>query len=476
MNEIDWRTLAAVAGIAATHIVGAVHVIHALINVRSSQGAIAWILALVVIPYVAIPFYWITGRTRFEGYVSARRDDEGELRRQADDMRQSLQKFRIEPENAFGRAAEFLGGLPFTKGNKLEPLINGKETFPAIFEAIASAKHYILINFYIVKNDTVGLRFKNALIDRAKEGVAIYFLYDSFGSNALHKSYLSELEEHGIQCYAFGSNKKWFSRLQINFRNHRKIVVIDGSVALIGGLNIGDEYLGRDPKFGEWRDTHLLLKGPAVQAIQLVFLEDWNWATGQIVKLHWSSVSQPENQDCAIIPTGPSDEADSWQLIVAEAANSAREKLWITSPYFVPDGGVLTALQTAAIRGVDVRILIPEKPDHLIVWLAAFTYQRDILPFGINLFKYHKGFLHQKAIVIDDKLACIGTANLDNRSFRLNFEISAFSSDESFVTEVTRMLQHDFNFAHQIKHNEIEDRSFLFRIAARAARLMSPIL
>jgi cardiolipin synthase len=233
--------------------------------------------------------------------------------------------------------------------------------------------------------------------------------------------------------------------------------------------------MGRDKKFGPWRDTHLKLRGPVVQAVQLVFLEDWFWAADEIPELHWDTRPEEANQIAAIIPTGPADPADSWQLIVAEAANSSREKLWIASPYFVPDEGVLTALQTAALRGVDVRILIPEKADQLLVWLSAFTYYEQSIPFGVKLFRYHRGFLHQKVILIDNRLAAVGTANLDNRSFRLNFEITGFSTDEKFVGEVHEMLKKDFGLSRPTQIEDFTGKSFFFRAACRAARLLAPI-
>jgi cardiolipin synthase len=261
----------------------------------------------------------------------------------------------------------------------------------------------------------------------------------------------------------------------VNFRNHRKIVVSDGKTAFIGGLNVGDEYMGRDRKFGEWRDTHLKMQGPVVQAVQLVFLEDWFWASNHVPELHWDTQPEAADQVAAVIPTGPADPADSWQLVVAEAANSARKRLWIASPYFVPDEGVLTALQAAAIRGVDVRILIPERADHLLVWLSAFSYYEQSIPFGVKLFRYHRGFLHQKVMLIDDRLAAVGTANLDNRSFRLNFEITAFSADRKFVGEVEAMMVSDFIHSQEAKVGDFTGKPFLFRAACRAARLFAPI-
>jgi cardiolipin synthase len=212
-----------------------------------------------------------------------------------------------------------------------------------------------------------------------------------------------------------------------------------------------------------------------VQAVQLVFLEDWYWACREVPELSWDAAPRPADQQAAIIPTGPADPLESWQLVVAEAANTSRERLWIASPYFVPDEGILTALQTAAIRGVDVRILLPARADHLLVWLSSFTFLEQTVPFGVKLFRYRKGFLHQKVMLVDDRLACVGTANLDNRSFRLNFEISALSPDPAFVGEVKAMLARDFENATEAKVGDFTRRSFAFRAACRAARLLAPV-
>lgn len=445
-------------------------------NVRTSQGAIAWIVSLIAAPWIAIPLYWIAGRKRFSGYVHSRRTQDTDLRAAAEDMHEMLRHYELKSEGLFGRAAKLLINLPFTRGNELELLIDGQRTFDSIFESIASANDYVLINFFIVKSDRVGNRFKDALIEKANAGVRIYFIFDEVGSHKLPRRYLKEMEKAGVQCHAFGSNRFWWSRFQVNFRNHRKIVVVDGREAFIGGLNVGDEYLGRDPKFGAWRDTHLRLRGPAVQAIQLAYLEDWNWAADGFLDLHWDGHAETADQAVAILPTGPADLADSWQLIVAEAANTAADRLWIASPYFVPDGGVLTALQTAAIRGVDVRILLPEKADHMLVWLSAFSFYEETIPYGIKLMRYQRGFLHQKVMLVDKRYAFVGTANLDNRSFRLNFEITALCKDSGFVDEITHMLEVDFQHSRTVEIAEFTGRPFWFRIACRAARLMAPVL
>lgn len=462
--------------IAVLYLVGILHMLHALMNVRTSQGTIAWVIFLITMPFVAIPLYWLLGRTRFSRNVGGRREKDERLGMLARAMHERLRELEVDvPNDAFERAARILGGLPFTRGNRLDLLIDGEETFERIFSAIAKAEKYLCVNFFIVKNDRLGARFQRALIDRARAGVRVYFLFDELGSHKLPGRYLRELRAAGVECHSFGINRFWWSRFQLNFRNHRKILVSDGKVAFTGGLNVGDEYLGRDQRFGAWRDTHLEMRGPMVQAVQLVFLEDWFWAANEVPDLIWETLPEEADQVAAVIPTGPADPLDSWQLVVAEAANSSRRKLWIASPYFVPDEGVLTALQAAAIRGVDVRILIPERADHLLVWLSAFSYYEQSIPFGVRLFRYQRGFLHQKVLLVDERLAAVGTANLDNRSFRLNFEITAFSTDAKFVGEVTRMLSEDFEQACAAKVTDFTGKPFLFRAACRAARLFSPV-
>ena len=457
--------------------VGVLHMVHALMHVRTSQGAIAWVLSLLMVPFVAIPLYWLLGRRRFSREIGGRRAKDSRLAALAVGMMERLRRYEVDipDDDAFERAARILGGLPFTRGNRLELLIDGEETFDNIFETIRSAKRHLCVNFFIVKSDTLGIRFQQALIERARAGVRVFFLFDEFGSYKLPRRYLRELKAAGVECHSFGVNRFWWSRLQLNFRNHRKIVLADGEVALIGGLNVGDEYLGRDARFGGWRDTHLAMRGPVVQAVQLVFLEDWFWASNSMPELDWETRLEETDQIAAVIPTGPADPADSWQLVVAEAANTSRQRLWIASPYFVPDEGVLTALQAAAIRGVDVRILIPERADHLLVWLSAFSYFEESIPYGVRIFRYQRGFLHQKVMLVDHRLAAVGSANLDNRSFRLNFEITGFSPDPAFVDEVARMLEADFEASVEARVEDFSAKPFLFRAACRVARLMAPI-
>ncbi len=460
-------------------LIGLGHALHALLNVRTSQGAIAWTLSLLFFPYIAVPLYWVFGRNKFRGYVDSRIKGRKKIHHLAEQVVHDLNRFC--PSNSGLEKALFdthqkLSGLPPTTGNKVTLLINGEATFSEIFKALASAKEYILVQFFIVKGDRLGSQFKEELLRKASEGVRIYFMYDEYGSRKLSRRFLWELKRAGVQVATFRTSRGKGNPLQINFRNHRKITIIDGKTAFVGGLNLGDEYLGRDSRFGPWRDTHLKLQGPSVQAAQLAYLEDWYWARNQIPELNWEiCAAGSSNGVVQILPTGPADILESCQLSFFEAINLSRKRFWITSPYFVPDPAIVSALQAAALRGVDVRILLPQNPDHLIVFLSSYSYYSEMLQAGVKLYRYPKGFMHQKVLLVDDLIAAVGTANIDNRSFRLNFEIIAYVCQKAFVESVEKMLIKDFKLSQQAALDDYSKRTIPFKLLVRLARLLSPI-
>jgi len=465
--------------VVVAEILGVLSAVHAVMNTRTSQGSIAWAVTLVTFPYVTVPAYWVFGRNRFRGYVTEWRD--GGVRTDSvgqealEVARGFLMDSLVAPPPA--RAAARLAKMPFTIGNSVELLVDGDETFTDILAGLEAAEEYILFQFFIVKDDEIGREIQARLIERARAGVRVYFLYDEVGSLKLPRQFKDELREAGVEVSAFGTNQGFGNRFQLNFRNHRKIVVVDGRVTWIGGHNVGDEYLGRDPEFGHWRDTHVRIEGPAAVAAQLSFAEDWNWATGSIPTLDWVPVAARDgsNLPVLIIPSGPADDFETAALMFTHAINSAVDRIWIASPYFVPDEGIMAALQLAALRGADVRILIPDKADHLPVYLAAFTYFDDALAAGVRFYKYTGGFLHEKVVLVDDMAVAIGTANFDNRSFRLNFEVTALIGDPELVVEVDRMFESDFAQSRVVGADEYSAKPFWFRLAASLARLTAPI-
>jgi cardiolipin synthase len=366
--------------------------------------------------------------------------------------------------------------MPFVGNNHVELLIDGQRTFESIFHGIDQARSYILIQFFIVKDDRIGRELQERLMKKAREEVRVYFLYDEVGSHRLSRSYLDPLRDSGVDVRSFQSTRGAGNRFQLNFRNHRKVVVVDGKDGWVGGHNVGDEYLGRDSKIGPWRDTHVRMIGPAVLGLQLSFLEDWNWAADERLELSWAPEPAPTGSMAVLnLPSGPADALETASLMFQHAIHSARERIWIASPYFVPDEGVIGALHLATLRGVDVRILIPDNPDHLVVYLSAFAFVGEMLDSGVEIFRYEKGFLHQKTFLVDDVVAGVGTANLDNRSFRLNFEITAIVADRSFAGQLEQMFLADFQRSRRMTRDELNAKPYWFRAAARAAYLTAPV-
>lgn len=471
-------------GLTLIHGLGILSAIHAVAGVRTPQGAIAWAVSLVTFPYLALPLYWVLGRDRFHGYWEALRAAgltaaDHQVAVLAERLEQARADLLPDWADRLGVLAR-LGSTPFTRDNALDLLVDGEATFAAIFAAIEGAERYCLVQFFIVKDDTLGRRLQALLIRKAAAGVQVLLLYDEIGSHALPPTYIDALRMAGVLCSTFHTTKGPRNRFQLNFRNHRKIVVVDGRCAFVGGHNVGDEYLGRGP-LGHWRDTHLRVQGPAVLALQRVFAMDWFWARREIPRLDWQLPPAPQTADqgvrgVLIYPTGPTDALDHCSKFFHLMIAGARRRLWIASPYFVPDGPVFAALQLAALRGVDVRILLPDKPDHRLVYLASFSFLEVADCTGIQVYRYQDGFLHQKVVLVDDEVASVGSANLDTRSLRLNFEVTVIVVDPGFAARVQTMLEEDFRHARRASAADLNERGRAFQWAVRAARLFDPIL
>ena len=452
-------------------------------STRTSQGAIAWAISLNTFPYVAVPAYWGLGQSKFDGYELLRHSEyitNSEVAQNASRILEE-QGLLFAPDSPAGIAQTRLLGeisrLPITSGNSARLLIDGQATFDAILGAVDQAQEYVLFQFYILRDDGLGTKCKAALINKVRQGVRVFVLYDEIGSKDLSRQYVNELIAAGVQVVPFNTTQGSGNRFRLNFRNHRKIVIVDGDVAFVGGHNVGDEYLGHDPVLTPWRDTHVELRGPVVQCIQVPFVEDWNWATGETLQgLDWD----PEpavggNTAAACVPTGPADDLEMGTLFFLNAINSAQRRCWIVSPYFVPDEQLMSALQLAALRGVDVRVLIPQNPDHLTVYLSGISYLQEAEQAGVKIYRYQPGFLHQKVFLIDDNIASVGTHNLDNRSMRLNFEIAAMMIGQEFAGAVEQMLEQDFANSKLVTQAEYTQRGLPFRFAVRLSRLFAPV-
>lgn len=455
---------------------------------REPQSALAWIVVNLVIPFIGVPLYFFLGENRLRTFVKRRQRSQLELeayRRYRENLPQYHDVMRIEPDSTlevFGqlvkKAADVFQPMP----GGIQLLINGEETFRQIFATIKEARHYIFVQYYIIRSDRLGVELRDLLIAKAREGVAVYLLIDDIGSFFLADSYLRPLRQAGVHVAKFLPFRIPY-QFQVNFRNHRKLVLVDGREAFTGGLNVGMEYVGKQ-KIGFWRDTHVHITGPAVQALQHVFLDDWYFAAKRSIKLEPLQMRAPEapasNQHlhmCAVqtVPFGPSDSFHVGVMLFMQIIQMARKSLWIASPYFVPDSGLERLLELAARRGVDVRVLIPQKPDHLFVHSVTMSYAQRLLKQGIRVFLYQKGFMHQKVIQMDGELAVLGTSNFDNRSMYLNFETAVLVHDRTMAAETMAMLEGDFADSSELQPTTESDtlwRNFPMKVV----RLLAPLL
>ena len=469
-----------IAGIvAAFYVAGIILAIEAAMTVRTAQGAVAWSVSLVSFPFVAVPAYLVFGRSKFEGMADAFESQADEFERLLADIKSLLNPWEIPPDQgpSWHAAMARLSKLQLTRGNSVDLLINGQATFDSILAGVSEAEHYILFQFYMIHDDGLGQRVKKALIERAQAGVSVYLLYDEIGSKGLPRRYLEELRAAGVEVSSFKPTQGARNRFQLNFRNHRKMVVVDGRQGWVGGHNVGDEYLGLDPDLSPWRDTHVRLEGPVVLQLQMTILSDWYWATRQLPQVNWSP--QPvegHDKTVMIFPFGPTGDFETASLFFVTALNVARQRIWLSAPYFVPDPAVMKALQLAALRGVDVRIITTGKPDSLPVYLAAFHYINELRGLGIKFYEYKPGFLHEKVMLVDDRISTVGTPNFDNRSFRLNFEVTAVIVDEPFAQEMKSMFEADFAHAEPIDPDSFSKQPLWWRIGVKLSRLAAPVL
>ncbi len=451
---------------------------------RHPTRTLTWLVVLGSFPVLGFIFYMLFGRNvrkRRLFYKKALMD------------RQTAQK--IEGERSYteeemlslgdGHRTMFqlatnIGRSPISFSTDTEVLTDGEETFSKILEELEKATHHIHLVYYIVRHDEIGTKIKDVLIEKAKSGVNVRFLYDAVGSWTLSKKYIRDLRDAGVETIPFSPVRLPFFNNKINFRNHRKIIVIDGTVGFVGGLNVGDEYLGKNEYFGFWRDTHLLVKGEAVRTLQLIFLQDWYYMTEQsLLTQSYLSPNLSEHRNYGgvqMIAGGPDQEWEVIKSLFFSMITSARKSIWIASPYFVPDDDIFTALKVAALSGVDVKVLIPNRPDKKIVFYASRSYFPEMLAAGVKIFEYEKGFLHAKIVIVDEEVASIGTANMDMRSFHLNFEVNAFLYHTESLKKLVSDYENDLLTSKPLVKEVFENRPFHHKVFESLSRLLSPLL
>jgi cardiolipin synthase len=446
---------------------------------KEPTPAVAWVLVVLLVPLVGFfLFLWfgynyvdrpLRRKRRHRAGFRSRNPAHGPLARK-ESKDGTYQKL--------GSLATRLGGFPVSEGNEVTLYHDTNAAYRELLEAIEHARHHIHAEFFIIQPDETGTQFTQLLSRKAAEGVQVRLLYDAIGSLWLKGRLLRPIHKAKGRCCAFLPINPFQRRVQFNLRNHRKIVVVDGRIGFTGGMNIGNEYLGQDPRFGYWRDNFLRLEGPAVAALQRIFSEDWDFASMETLKgsAYFPDLAPIGPAVVQVVESGPDQHVNSNRELIYAAISSARHKLWIATPYFVPDSGILDALRLAVRLGADVRVLLPQKPDHWLPHFAAAYYMSDLLPEGLQVYHYSKGMMHTKMMMVDGRWGFMGTTNLDNRSLHLNFELNIVLHTPDLVAELEQAFLEDLRESILIEPRAFAGRPFATRLIENGCRLFSPVL
>ena len=482
---LSWPGRLSAAGLMSVlgEVISFIMVLRILSERRDAAATLAWILALILLPYAGPLLYVLIAgkveRRRIQRRSRALSRLEGgrrEVRRHIEEHASSDNEDVHPDQRGIMLLAEELGAGPPTIGNSVEFLADGNETFDRIEEAIAEAKYHIHLEYYIFRPDRTGGRLLELLTRKAAEGVRVRLLYDAVGSASLSKSHLRPLVDAGGRAAAFMPLFSLRRPFGVNFRTHRKIVVVDDRVGFVGGRNVGDEYRVGDSEYGEWHDAHLRIEGPSVHRLQEIFAEDWIFATDEdlMVTAHcFTPFERPGHTRVHILDSGPDGGLGTIYRILFQAMVTAKKTVDIVTPYFVPDRGIQTAMENAAMRGVRIRILVPGKSDNPLVSWAARSYYKDLIPAGVEVYRFTPGMHHAKIVVVDGRWAYVGTANMDVRSFRLNFEVGTALYDPDLAQQIEASFEADLERADRI---ELSPSTRLERLAEGVGRVLSPVL
>ena len=453
---------------------------------RDPVKTISWVLVIVLIPVLGILIYIYFGQNFAKRKIFSKKEfaDLNRIIKLSDNQIIDLHKQEYLNNEKIRKKINIIKLLLnnnkalLTQYNKVTILNNGQETFDSVLEELGNAKDHIHIEFFKIMDDGIGNKIKNIILKKAKEGVKVRVIFDDVGSWKLTKKYIKTLQRAGIEVNKFMPVNFPFLTSKVNFRNHRKIIVIDGKIGFVGGLNIADKYIHGHKKLGFWRDTHMRLEGEAVSALQIVFIIDWYFVCNQVISEHLRYFPKYLVQDQHLVQIATSGPDSDWASIMQAffaAISTAEEKIYITTPYFLPNESILTALKTAALSGVDVRIILPEKPDSTIVFWSSMSYINELLKAGIKVYLYTAGFTHAKVLMVDGVFSSVGTANMDNRSFDQNFEVNALIYDTDITKNLENTFLTDLENSKQIIIDEWQNRSKIRKVKESLSRLMSPL-
>lgn len=449
-----------------------------LLRRKESAAKIAWIFAILLMPVIGAAAFLLFGNDRLARRIQRRGDRRRGVQRKIAAFFASLDS----PVDVLGqlqlyRLLEHISPLPAVGGNQVEIYTDMHQNYTHQLDAIGNAKNHIHIGYYIFQPDRIGEEFRDALVAAARRGVKVRFLYDGVGSLRLTRTFLESMESAGIEVACFIPFRFFTRRWIFNFRNHRKILVVDGDIGFVGGANVGLEYLG-ESDCGPWSDTHARIIGPAVRHLQRVFAEDWAFARESDLSgpEHFPPPKPVGDKVVQIVAGGPDTEVAIYHVLYFSAVVNAVERVRITTPYLVPSEAIMLALQTAARRGVDVQIMVPIPTDNAFVRLAGNAYYEDLLEAGVKIFEYEPGFLHSKVLTVDGRWSVLGTANFDNRSMRLNFEVGVVFYDTELTVQLDRQFDASQKDCRRLELAQWRNRALVQRIAENFAKLFSPIL
>jgi cardiolipin synthase len=465
--------------------------IRVIIDTRSVSKTLAYLLLIIFLPILGAVFYFSFGINYRKRKIYNKKLKISEALKERFTLQmKALENLLLDtpkPELVqFNQTYkllnnQLLGGNWCLPNQYLRLLNNGEEKFPALLEELKKAKHHIHIEYYIVEDDEIGNQLKSILIEKVKEGVSVRFIYDDFGSSSIRKGYVKELRSYGVLAYPFHKIRLMYLANRLNYRNHRKIVVIDGTTGFVGGINIADRYINNNTIDTYWRDMHLMIKGYSSSALQQIFLNDWNFCSGEALEM--TDVFFPLYKEpialtnfTQIISSGPDTDQPNILYAVVNAINAAKHQILITTPYYIPDVTLQNALILAALSGKEVKLLVPKDGDSKLVGIASRSFFDDLLMAGVKIYQYQKGFIHSKTFIIDNTLACIGTANMDTRSFDLNFEVNAMIYDKEIAMQMSRIFENDLQDSLRLEPKRWIVRPKLQKAIEKIIRLTSPFM
>ena len=451
---------------------------------RSPVKTISWVLVLVLIPVGGIIVYLFFGQEYRKQKMFSRKGlhDLEQLRKLTTEQLKILPEYKFsQPLHSKKHLMNLLlnnSNAILTNDNQIKILKNGSDKFSELFSEIEKAKHHVHLEYYIIEDDETGNYLRELLIRKAREGIEIRLIYDDVGSWELKRRFIRPMKEAGIHIDCFMRVRFPSLTSRVNYRNHRKIVIIDGKIAFTGGINIADRYLKGIPEIGPWRDTHLKLTGGAVTALQIIFMADWYFVSKEILKgdRYFKPFKTGDGKLMQICSSGPDSDWESIHQAYFSAIATATSHVYIATPYLLPTVDLLTAIKTAALSGIDIRILLPDKSDtHIPKW-GTDSYIKELMEAGVKIYFYKAGFTHSKVIIADGVFSTVGTANVDFRSLETNFEVNAMIYDEEIATELTKHFMDDLSNSWQVTQEEWTQRPWHRKGKESFARIFSPLL